>query len=167
MTINFFLLEKPYIHEKLEKKYEEEFLLPKLAEKERLLTEIKDYHQPLTRSALKSHQQSYDNLKKMKENEIKAKRDRSLKGKLSFIYIIEFKEFDNSKFMSKFLRKAIDEDHVKRQSSPLESKLDSRKKIDKYKELIKSLHAPTISKVKAREMRALKGKSYLLTLIIL
>lgn len=103
----------------------------------------------------------------MKENEIKAKRDRSLKGKLSFIYIIEFKEFDNSKFMSKFLRKAIDEDHVKRQSSPLESKLDSRKKIDKYKELIKSLHAPTISKVKAREMRALKGKFYLFSLIIL
>lgn len=97
-------------------------------------------------------------MKRIKEDEIRAKRDRSQKGELSFIYSIEFKEFDNSKFMSKFLRRAIDEDHIKRQSSPLENKLDTRKKIDKYKELIKSLHAPTISKVKAREMRALKGR---------
>jgi hypothetical protein len=71
------------------------------------------------------------------------------------------------KFMSKSLRKVIDEDHLKRMNSPLEQKLDTMKKVNKYKILIKELHVPKVSKSKASEMKILKGKEYDIAILVM
>jgi hypothetical protein len=65
----------------MEKKFEEEYVLPKLAENKRFLTELRDYHQPLTKSSFISHQKSYENIKRLKGIEHKAKREKSMRSK--------------------------------------------------------------------------------------
>lgn len=70
-------LEHPYTHEKLQKEFEENFILPDLEKKQKYLKELREFYQPLSKSAILSHQQSYENLKKKMENEYKAKREKN------------------------------------------------------------------------------------------
>lgn len=71
----FMGLGKPYVHEKLEKEFNEKFVLPELEKKQRYLEELKEFYQPLSKSTFISHQQSYEKLKKLKELEYKEKRE--------------------------------------------------------------------------------------------
>jgi hypothetical protein len=68
--------------------------------------------------------------------------------------------------MSKSLRRVMDEDHLKRMNSPLDRKLDTKNKVNKYQKLIKELHIPKLSKSKASEMRILKGKEYNIAVLV-
>ena len=77
-------LEHPYTHEKLEKQYQESVVLPELQNKQKYLEELKDYYKPLSHSAIMSHKHSYENLKRVKENELRAKRERSYHSKFGF-----------------------------------------------------------------------------------
>jgi hypothetical protein len=159
----FMGLGKPYVHEKLEKEYNEKIVLPELEKKQKYLEELKEFYQPLSKSAFVSHQQSYEKIKKQKELEYKEKRENfyNPKSKKLFNYLmmtkfIDVKSFDPEKMMSVFMKRIVKEEVLQKQNSPREDIIKNKEKVGKYAKLIKDMHPPKVSKVKRKEMLALK-----------
>lgn len=150
------------MHEKLEKEFEEKVILPELERKKKYLEELKDYYRPLSRSVIMSHQHSYENLRRIKQKEYLAKREQQYPSDSKYIPHLPktpnlgAKNLDQERLMSKFLQRAIKEDKLQRNNSPLAVQQQKREKIDKYCKLVKDLHPPKVSKVKSKEMRALR-----------
>ncbi|CAI2360253.1 unnamed protein product [Moneuplotes crassus] len=58
--------------------------------------------------------------------------------------------------MTKFLKNAIKEQKIKNSASPKRDIQIRKEKLDQYTKLVKDLHPPKVSKLKAKEMKALK-----------
>lgn len=69
---------------------------------------------------------------------------------------IDVKSFDPDKMMSVFMKRIVKEEVLQRQNSPREDLLKNKEKVGKYAKLIKDMHPPKVSKVKKKEMLALK-----------
>lgn len=81
----------------------------------------------------------------------------NISTKVRFVYkFIGGAELDERKLMSRFLQKVIKEEQVQRANSPKSVVMKNRQKIDEYARLIKDLHPPKVSKLKKKEMKALK-----------
>lgn len=52
-----------YLHDKLEKQFNEKFTLPDLESKQKILSDLKDLHKPLSKNDFEEHEKSYEQKK--------------------------------------------------------------------------------------------------------
>ena len=132
-----------FVSIKIEKDFEQNFVLPDLKQKQEYLKE------------LASHYKSYQNFSQPTHYRSKTKRNISIESKLPIITTIVH-SLNKDKLMTKFLKNAIKEQREKNHHSPIINKKNIKAKLDEYTRLVKDLHRPVVSKIKAQEMKVLK-----------
>ena len=72
-------LEKEYVHDKLEKEYEEKFIIPTLEQKKAQLENIRNFYKPIDREELDEHEKNFLITLKKKQDEKRLKREMELR----------------------------------------------------------------------------------------
>lgn len=73
------VLDRDYMHEKLQKKYHDQFVVPSLEQKKMQLENLRNFHKPINREELDEHEKKFLETLKLKQDEKRLKREREYK----------------------------------------------------------------------------------------
>ncbi|CAI2361078.1 unnamed protein product [Moneuplotes crassus] len=133
------------LYKKIEKQFEEEYVMPELEKRKKELAEKRSFMKPINAEEIAQHKRKYEEQRRIEET----KRENKFKVD---------SEYDPKKYHSVFLDNVLDSDaklkEELRKKSFEVSELTSKKK--NYSKLIMETHKPQISKRKKMEMELIK-----------
>ena len=118
-----------------------------LERKKEELRKRREYFQPISRTEITNHQKEYEQRLKMKLKEKKHKREKWYKD-------IGYGEYDPSKYASKFLLEA-EENEKKPKPDPKGHVKVKVEKHNHYANFVREMHRPRVSSKKKDEMKRL------------
>ncbi|CDW82041.1 UNKNOWN [Stylonychia lemnae] len=127
-------------YEEMQKRFEQEILIPDLEEKKKKLQEIRELKKPIDFKEINKHSKKFDSLTRKQLREIESQR--SLEREQ-----LKVREMDiRNKFKSNVLDQVIIEERAQQQKmhNQLRVKQDQKDKIKNYYKYVKEIHAPTL-----------------------
>jgi hypothetical protein len=143
-------INKEYMHNKLEKQYEQNFVIPALEQKKLQLENLRNFYKPIDREELDDHEKNFLIQLKHKEDEKRFKREQLMKS---------FQPYDPNKFhRNKIFKEIMEKEKEDKELQEEEARKirDKAAKMDNYAKLVKQVHQPRISIKKRKELEDLK-----------
>lgn len=140
-----------YMHEKLEKEYQEKVLMPELEKKKQVLKEKREFFRPIDHKEIDEHQKQYEENFKIKLEQKKMEREKWYDD-------IGVGKYDPNKYQTKVLAKVIEETKGEEEHKlqEIEDRKRKAEKMNNYARIVKEMHWPEVSERKREEAENIK-----------